>query len=90
MVVEPHNGLHVGDRLGVALPMAAREEPLLVEAHVAREEERGLLLIFDWMEPWMQTRLRQLIRGLPKIRRLQDDTGTHTVVPARIVPPKRR
>jgi hypothetical protein len=86
MLVERHDGMRVGEQLRLALPGPAREEPLLVEAHVARDEgERGLLLLFDWMEPDDQKRLRKLIHNLPKIRRLADDTATHTVVPARVV-----
>jgi hypothetical protein len=88
MRVKHNPGLEVGERLRLALPTREREEPLLIEAHVASEDDRGVLVLFDWMEPAMQERLRRLIHTLPKIRRLEDDTGTHTVVPARMLPPR--
>jgi len=89
MRIKHNPGLVVGERLRLALPTREREEPLLIEAHVASEDDQGVLVLFDWMEPAMQERLRRLIHTLPKIRRLEDDTGTHTVVPARMLPPRR-
>ncbi len=84
MRVADGSHLEMGERLRLALPAAPREEPLLIEAHVARDKQ-GLVILFDWMDPASKTRLRELIKRLPKIRHLQDETPTQTVVPTGVV-----
>ena len=80
--VEPGSGLRVGARLRLALPVGRREEPVLIEAHVARDEaEKGLVLFFDWMDDSERQRLKQLIDKLPKIHRLEENAETHTAIP---------
>ena len=80
--VEPGSGLQVGARLRLALPVGKREEPVLIEAHVGRDEgEKGLILFFDWMDQAERRRLKQLIDKLPKIHQLQDGADTHTAIP---------
>lgn len=80
--VEPGSGLQVGTRLRLALPVGKREEPVLIEAHVARDEgEKGMVIFFDWMDQTERCRLKGLIETLPKIHALRDDTATHTAFP---------
>ncbi len=84
MRVADGSQLEMGERLRLALPVAPREEPLLIEAHVARDKQ-GLVILFDWVDPASKTRLRELIKRLPKIRHLKDETPTQTVVPIGVV-----
>jgi hypothetical protein len=91
MRVEPHGRLHLGERVRIVIHAAAREEPLLVEAHVARDDgPRGILLSFDYMEPSSRARLRVMIEALPKIRRFGDDeVPTHTTYLTELLPAKK-
>jgi len=90
MRIDARDGLEVGERLRLALPIVEREEPLIIEAHVARNEGERLLLLFDWMDPLHQARLRQFVGSRAKIRCLEDDTRTHTAVPAALLPQLKR
>jgi hypothetical protein len=90
MRIDARDGLEVGERLRLALPIVDREEPLIIEAHVAQNEGDRLLLLFDWMEPGHQERLRQFVGSRAKIHSLEDDTRTHTAVPAALLPQLRR
>ena len=79
--VEPGSGLQVGAQLKLALPIGKREKPVLIEAHVARDKgPKGMVIFFDWMDQAGRRRLKQLIKGLPKVHQLKDDTATHTVI----------
>ena len=84
MRVADGSRLKVGERLRLALPMAPHEEPLLIEAHAARDEQ-GLVILFDFMDPDSRVRLRELIERLQKISYLEDYHATQTVFPTGIV-----
>lgn len=91
MLVEPNVKLKVGERVHLSLYGAAREEPMLIEAHVGRDDgKRGLALYFDWLEPDALERLRRLVQTLPQVYRLEDDTQTHTAVFAQLLPRLKR
>lgn len=79
--VEPNGKLALRERVRLALHGCPTGEPIVVEAHVERDDGReGLLLHFDAIEPPDRARLRQLIASLPKaIRRLEDDVPLHAL-----------
>jgi hypothetical protein len=79
--VEPTDKLVLRERLRLALHGCPTGEPIVVEAHVARDDgPEGLVLAFDWMEQNDLARLRHMIATLPKvIRRLEDDVALHAL-----------
>jgi len=79
--VEPSEKLALRERVRLALHGCPTGEPILVEAHVNRDDgHHGLMLRFDWIEPADLARLRHLIAALPKaIRRLEDDVALHAL-----------
>lgn len=73
MRVEPHPGLHAGDRVRVALYFAAREEPVLVDATAVRDDgPAGLVLRFDPIESVLAQRIEALVGDLPAVEALRD------------------
>jgi hypothetical protein len=75
MLIEANQSLRVGQRMRLFLYGAAREEPMLIEARVGRDDgKRGLALYFDWLEPDALRRLRRLVQTLPRVPRPGDDT----------------
>ncbi len=91
MRVERHAKLKLGERVRIVIHAAAREEPLLVEAHVDRDDgTAGMVLRFDFVETADLGRLRRLIEALPKIRRLDDDTPTHTTFLTELLPARKQ
>jgi hypothetical protein len=79
--VEPTEKLALRERVRLALHGCPTGEPIVVDAHVERNDgSGGLLLQFDAMDPADRERLRQLIASLPKaIRRLEDDVPLHAL-----------
>lgn len=86
-------GLHVeraatlrsGERVRLALHGAAREEPLLLEAQVERDDgPAGWFLRFDALDLDAQRRLQRIVGDLPRIHRL-DETPTNTAVVAQLL-----
>jgi hypothetical protein len=79
--VEPSEKLQLRERVRLALHGCPTGEPIVVEAHVERDDGvQGLALRFDWIEPADLERLRHLIATLPKvIRRLEDDVALHAL-----------
>lgn len=62
MRVDPSPKLPRGIRLTVAIPISAREEPLVVEGQIARDDgDRGLAIRFDPLRGESLRRLRTLI-----------------------------
>jgi hypothetical protein len=62
MRVDPSPALPRGIRVTVAIPISAREEPLVVEGRVARDDgDRGLAIRFDPLRGESLRRLRTLI-----------------------------
>ena len=73
MRIEPVEGLEVGAKLGLAIQISAREEPVMVEAAVVRNDgEAGLALRFDWIGDDSKRRVERLLTTLPSIEPLQD------------------
>jgi hypothetical protein len=71
MRVDAHPDLEVGSRLRLALFDAAREEPLVVDALVARDDgENGIALHFLDVTPNLAARLEALVAGLPPVEPL--------------------
>jgi hypothetical protein len=66
MRVAPHPDLQVGDRLQLALHVAARTEPLIVQARVDRcDGPRGLVLQFEDLTPGSAEILVKMVDDLP-------------------------
>ena len=63
-------GIPVGSRLTLALYGGRREEPIMVEAIVVREDPGGLALRFDSVRPEQRAQLEKLAVGLPALRSL--------------------
>jgi hypothetical protein len=73
MRVERHPELRVGARMRLALYDAAREQPLVVDAVVARDDgARGFGLQFLAVKPEIAARLEQLVATLPPVEQLFD------------------
>ncbi len=71
MRVEPHPRVKVGDRLRIALYAGANEDPLLIHAHVLRDDgELGLALRFETLDRDDQDLLSDLLGTLPAIEAL--------------------
>ena len=71
MRVESHPKLKVGDRLRIALYASAKEDPLLIHAHVLRDDgELGLALRFETLDVDDQNLLADLLGTLPAIEAL--------------------
>jgi hypothetical protein len=79
--VEPTEKLALRERVRLALHGCPTGEPIVVDAHVERNDgPDGLLLQFDSIDASDRVRLRQLIASLPKaIRRLEDDVPLHAL-----------
>ena len=91
MLVEPNVELRVGESVRLFLYGAAREEPMLIEAHVGRDDgTRGLALYFDGVANDALERLRRLVETLPKVQRLGDDRRAHRAVFAQLLPRLKR
>lgn len=74
MRVEPIDGLALDSKLSLAIQLSAREEPVLVEATVVRDDgDAGLALRFDWMAPESRRKIERLVDTLPSIQALQPD-----------------
>lgn len=73
MLVEPDETLALGETLRLAVFGKAREEPILVEARVVRDDgSGGLALRFDGVLPDQARRLETLVATLPAVERLSD------------------
>jgi hypothetical protein len=87
--VERGATLRTGERIRIALHGAAREEPLLLEAHVERDDgPAGWFLSFDAPDADAQRRLQRIMTDLPRIHRL-DETPTNTAVVAQLLQNKK-
>jgi hypothetical protein len=73
MRIDPLPGLHLGDRLHLAIYGDAGESPFLVWATVHRDDgERGMALSFDSLPDEMAGRLDRLVGALPAVESLHD------------------
>lgn len=73
MRIDPLPGLHLGDRLHLAIYGDAGESPFLVWATVHRDDgERGMALSFDSLSDEMAGRLDRLVGALPAVESLHD------------------
>lgn len=84
MCIERQPGLQVGDTVRLALSGPVREEPIVVQGRIVRDAgERGLGLEFtEITEP---RRLEALVRSLPQIESLADESNGRLVL-SRVVP----
>jgi hypothetical protein len=89
--IESRPGLEVGSRTALALYGRSREEPVIVEACVVRDDgARGLGLQFDSMTPEQTQQLERLIEQLPPLESLQEgDPEGERLVVSRLIPPPR-
>ena len=73
----------------LALTAGPREEPLVVEARVVRDDgDLGVGIKFESVEE--PARLEQLVGALPAIEALNETSGSGRVVVSRIVPKLQR
>jgi len=87
--VERAATLRAGERVRLALHGAAREEPLLLEAWVERDDgTAGWFLRFDVPEADDRQRLARIMADLPRIHSL-DETPTQTAVVAQLLREKK-
>ena len=78
MRVDSHPDIAIGDELRIGLHMRGRDEPLVVNARVMRDDPtRGSVLQFFELDADVQDYLGQIIRFLPtlEVQEGGDDTG---------------
>jgi hypothetical protein len=76
MRIEPCPGLHVGDRIQIAIEAGGRAEPIVARARVLRDDgPRGLALRFEEIETWSARRLEGLLEKLPPLQELKAGSG---------------
>ncbi len=90
MRVEPNPKLVVGEALRIALYALARQEPLVVEAHVERDDgDAGVVLRFDAMDPARTNHLERIIEDIPVIdgdgQEAERSSGEASVIVSEIV-----
>jgi hypothetical protein len=72
--IEGTSGLEPGSRLTLALHGCARDEPVVVEARVVRDDgERGIALHFEDVTPFQRRGLERLTVGPPTLESLAPD-----------------
>jgi len=87
MRIEPTEELAVGAKLALAIQISAREEPVMVEAAVVRDDgEAGLALRFDWIGEDSKRRVERLLQTLPSIEPLQEDARSQGTILAQRLP----
>jgi len=74
MRVEKDSGVEIGDRLHLAIYGNADEEPFLVWATVDRDDdEGGMALVFEEVQPQIAEQLEKVVADLPAVESLHDD-----------------
>ncbi len=86
-----HSGLEVGQEVTLALYGGRREEPVVVEATVSRDDgESGLALIFNQVSDSQKRALEKLCSGLSPLASLREADGEpDRVVVAQVTPSQR-
>ena len=81
-----HSGLEVGEKVTLALYSGAREEPIVVEAEVSRDDgENGVALVFDSLSDSQKRALEKLCSGLSPLEALSEGgSEPDTVVVAQV------
>jgi PilZ domain len=73
MRVQPQPELWVGDRLQLAIYGDAGKGPMLIWGRVDRSDgDRGVLILFEPLDPATQARLERLVASLPAVESLHD------------------
>ena len=81
MRVEPNESIDVGDALRIALHVRARQEPLVVEAVVDRDDgDEGMLLRFEELPEQEKTYLQKMVNFLPILAARGGDEGSGVIV----------
>jgi hypothetical protein len=76
MRIEPHPDFPLGSAVRVALYRGEHDEPLTLDARVARDDgERGLLLRFSEMKPEAALALEKLVSELPALESVPSTDG---------------
>lgn len=66
MRIDPHDGLQLGDEVRLALHVRTREDPLVLDARVERDDgEDGMLLRFHGLSESAATYLTRMLNFLP-------------------------
>lgn len=79
--VESHPLIQIGDRLRIALYDAAQPEPVVVEAIASRDDgPRGVVLVFENLDPDRDRALARMIGTLPGIQACRETEGQDLVV----------
>jgi hypothetical protein len=71
--VQRNSALSVGARVSIALYPGEREEPMIFEADVIREDQEGFGLRFVSLSPEQKRGLERMIERLPPLQSLADD-----------------
>ncbi len=73
--IQRNAALSVGDRISIALYPSQREEPMILDAEVIREDQRGLGLRFVSLSPEQKLRLDDMLEHLEPLESLADDAA---------------
>jgi hypothetical protein len=66
MRIDPHDGLQLGDDVRLALHVRTREDPLVLDARVERDDgEDGMLLRFYGLSDSASAYLKRMLHLLP-------------------------
>jgi hypothetical protein len=85
MRIEPAEGLAAGDRLELALYGAEREEPMMLDATVVRDDgASGLALRFDDLDDARRQRVQEALTRLPAIE-ASEGGHSHATHPSRVI-----
>ena len=86
-----HEGLELGEEVTLALYAGQRDEPVVMEATVARDDgENGMALIFNAVSESQERALEKLCSGLSPLESLQEGDGEpDRVVVAKVTPTQR-
>ena len=73
--IQRNPALSVGDQISIALYPSQREEPMILDAEVIREDPRGLGLRFVSLSPEQSRRLEHMLEHLEPLESLADDAA---------------
>lgn len=86
MRVDPHPDVSLGDELQLAFHVRFREEPLVIQARVSRDDnERGLVLQFHDLSESSQAYLRRMVNYLPILAMSKEGEGGSGIIVSEIL-----
>ena len=73
--IQRNPALSVGDQISIALYPSQREEPMILDAEVLREDHKGLGLHFVSLSPEQELQLEHMLEHLEPLESLADDAA---------------